>query len=178
MASKDDSKGMNNQAQANEKLPALLVSAFGADITEASINHGIPVFTVHRNAYRKVVEFLFNLEEMPFRFLTDITGIHLPDNKEDLGVICHLHCLTSNVRLRIKTFVTTSDSHVDSLTPLFPGANWMERETFDFYGIHFKGHPNLTRILNMDDMLIHPLRKEYPLEDQSRKDKNDAMFGR
>jgi NADH-quinone oxidoreductase subunit C len=67
---------------------------------------------------------------------------------------------------------------VPTLTTLFPAANWMERETYDFYGIIFQGHPNLTRILNVDEMIIFPLRKEYPLEDQVREDKNDQLFGR
>ena len=54
----------------------------------------------------------------------------------------------------------------------------MERETYDFYGVNFKGHPDLRRILNVDEMIIFPMRKEYPLEDQTREDKNDSMFGR
>lgn len=169
---------MNKQPQANEKLPALLVNAFGADILQAEVSYGMPVFVVNRHKILDIATFLYQLEEMPFRFLTDLTGIHMPDEKEELGVIYHLHCLTENVRVRLKVFMPGNDARVHSLTPLFPGANWMERETFDFYGIHFTGHPNLRRILNVDDMLIHPLRKEYPLEDQSRKDKNDAMFGR
>ena len=63
-------------------------------------------------------------------------------------------------------------------TKLFESANWMERETYDFYGINFVGHPNLIRILNVDDMDYHPMRKEYPLEDATRHDKIDEMFGR
>ena len=61
---------------------------------------------------------------------------------------------------------------------IWVGANWMERESYDFYGIRFKGHPNLVRILNVDEMDIFPLRKEFPLEDQTREDKEDKMFGR
>ena len=57
-------------------------------------------------------------------------------------------------------------------------ANWMERETYDFYGVNFVGHPNLIRILNVDEMTYFPMRKEFPLEDQSRIDKDDEMFGR
>jgi NADH-quinone oxidoreductase subunit C len=102
----------------------------------------------------------------------------LPDQKDDLGIVYHLHNLVDNVRLRLKVFVSTTNPHIHSLTDIFPGANWMERETFDFYGIHFNGHPNLKRILNVDEMTIHPLRKEFPLEDQTRKDKNDSQFGR
>ena len=67
---------------------------------------------------------------------------------------------------------------IPTVTDLWLGANWMERETFDFYGVKFIGHPNLKRILNMDEMDYHPLRKEYPLEDQTRDDKDDRMFGR
>ena len=54
----------------------------------------------------------------------------------------------------------------------------MERETYDFYGIQFEGHPNLKRILNMDEMTVFPLRKDFPLEDPTRHDKDDSMFGR
>ena len=65
-----------------------------------------------------------------------------------------------------------------SITSVFSAANWMERQEFDFFGIIFTGHPNLKRILNMDEMTYHPMRKEYPLEDGTREDKNDKMFGR
>ena len=65
-----------------------------------------------------------------------------------------------------------------SITSLFNCANWMERETFDFYGIIFNGHPNLVRILNMDEMTSFPMRKEFPMEDSGRTDKDDRFFGR
>ena len=65
-----------------------------------------------------------------------------------------------------------------TLTHLFTGANWMERETYDFFGVVFEGHPNLKRILNVEDMIMFPMRKEFPLEDQVRGDKSDKMFGR
>ena len=67
---------------------------------------------------------------------------------------------------------------VFTATQLYSSANWMERETFDFYGVNFVGHPNLIRILNVDEMDYFPMRKQYPLEDQTRVDKDDAMFGR
>jgi NADH-quinone oxidoreductase subunit C len=61
---------------------------------------------------------------------------------------------------------------------LFDGANWQERETFDFFGVNFEGHPNMTRILNMDEMDYHPMLKQYHLEDGTREDKDDRFFGR
>ena len=89
-----------------------------------------------------------------------------------------LHSLRNNLRIRFKSFTTSNDLNYDSITSIFSGANWMERETFDFYGINFTGHPNMVRILNVDDMDYFPMRKEYPVEDQTRYDKDDTLFGR
>ena len=161
----------------NDKIVASLQEQFGDNIIKAQ-QLDLLTITINKNKLIEIVDFLYKSEEFKFRFLTDLTGIHQPDVKEDLGVIYHLHNLVDNVRLRLKVFASTGNPHIHSLTSIFPGANWMERETFDFYGIHFNGHPNLKRILNVDEMTIHPLRKEFPLEDQTRKDKNDAQFGR
>ena len=74
--------------------------------------------------------------------------------------------------------MTENDLDVPTLTGMFAGANWMERETFEFYGIHFTGHPDLRVILNMEDIGYHPLRKQYALVDDTRTDKDDKYFGR
>ena len=162
----------------NKKVLEELIKIFSDDIKSAEESYGMLSVTVSKNKIYAIIKFLKENTETNFNFLTDLTGIHYPDSKEDLGVIYHLHNFYKNHRIRLKIFFSTQDSYVDSIIDLYSGANWMERETFDFFGIHFKGHPNLTRILNMEDMLIHPLRKEFPLEDQTRDDKNDSMFGR
>ena len=89
-----------------------------------------------------------------------------------------LHNLVNNQRIRLKISLPAENPVTPTLTSVFSAANWLERETFDFYGVVFEGHPNLKRILNVDEMIIFPMRKEYPLEDQTREDKNDSMFGR
>ena len=125
----------------------------------------------------ELLKFLKEDEDLHFHFLTDLTGMQTADEKQ-LGVIYHLHNFYKNTRIRIKTFFDINKPEVPTATDLWPAANWMERETYDFYGVKFKGHPNLVRILNVDEMDIFPLRKEYPLEDQTRDDKSDKMFGR
>ncbi len=157
----------------NEKLK----TKFGSDILSAEQLFDFPVFTVKKE---KILEIIKTLkEEEGFNFLTDLTGTHYPDNKgQELGVIYHLHDMPGNRRIRLKTYASLADPKVLSLTGLFPGANWMERETFDFYGVLFTGHPNLKRILNMDEMNYFPMRREYPMEDAKRDDKDNSMFGR
>lgn len=167
-------------ALTNETIKARLTEKFGESLINWSEPYGLLTFEANdKNLNLKILQFLFDDEALQFRFLTDLTGIHYPDRKgEELGVIYHLHNLVDNIRIRFKVFTEINTPDIYTATSLFPGANWMERETFDFFGINFVGHPDLRRILNVEEMDYHPLRKEYPLEDQTRIDKDDEMFGR
>ena len=108
-----------------------------------------------------------------------IGAVHYPEEKgRELCVVYHLHSWKNAIRLRIKCYLSQDNPSIKSLTTLFDGANWQERETFDFFGIQFEGHPNMTRILNMDEMDYHPMLKQYHLEDETREDKDDRFFGR
>jgi len=161
------------------QVEAKLRENFGDNIVSAEMMRDFPVFTIKRDKIVEVIKFLYDEPEMEFRFLTDLCGVHFPDNKgQELGVIYHLHNMFKNWRIRLRVFFSVDNAVVPTLTTVFSAANWMERETYDFFGIVFKGHPNMRRILNVDDMIGFPMRKEFPLEDQNREDKNDAMFGR
>jgi len=136
-------------------------------------------FTAPKELNLKVLQFLYDDSELQFRFLTDLQAVHFPDQKgAELAVVYHLHNMTENVRIRFKVYTSIETPDVYSATALFQSANFMERETYDFFGVNFVGHPNLRRILNVDEMDYFPLRKEFPLEDQTRIDKDDEMFGR
>ena len=136
-------------------------------------------FETQKDLNLKIMQFLFDDSTMRFQFLTDLCAVHYPDQAgREFAVVYHLHNLVDNVRIRLKVFTPVEKPDVFTATQLYSSANWMERETYDFYGINFVGHPNLIRILNVDEMDYFPLRKEFPLEDQTRIDKDDAMFGR
>ena len=89
-----------------------------------------------------------------------------------------LHSLVNNWRIRLKIYLPEENPETPTLTTVFSAANWMERETYDFFGVNFVGHPNLKRILNVDEMDYFPMRKEFPMEESTRIDKDDEMFGR
>lgn len=127
-----------------------------------------------------LIQFLKENPSTQLQFLTDVCGVHYPEYEDGrkLCVVYHMHNWITNVRVRIKVFVAESHPIVDSVSSLFESANWQERETFDFYGIVFKNHPDLRRILNMDEMIDFPLRKEFRLEDEYRTDKDNRFFGR
>ena len=82
------------------------------------------------------------------------------------------------MRIRIKTFVSKDNPKVPTITWIYAAANWMERETYDFYGIEFEGHPKLKRILNVEYLDYFPMRNEYAMEDPTREDKDNRYFGR
>ncbi|WP_187261093.1 NADH-quinone oxidoreductase subunit C [Pontibacter beigongshangensis] len=164
----------------NENVLGLLIDKFGEDrIRDAYDPDGIMTFFTDRDTIVPLIQYLYDEDALQIRFLTTMCGIHYPDQKDkELCVMYQLHNLRHNYRIRIKVSLSAADPVVPTLTGLYATANWMERETFDFYGIIFTGHPNLTRILNVEDMEYHPMLKQYPLEDQTREDKIDTFFGR
>ena len=163
----------------NEQIKQHLVEKFGDAVTNISEPYGMLTFEVPAAQNLEVIRFLYEDEELAFRFMTDLTAVHYPAYKgRELAVVYHLHNLVANVRIRFKVFVPIEKPDVQSAVPVFATANWQEREAYDFYGVNFVGHPNLRRIQNVDEMDYFPQRKEYPLEDQTRLDKDDEMFGR
>lgn len=163
----------------NQDIVEDLVAQFGDNIKDIQEPYGMLTISTNRENIVQLVDYLNKSDKLRFRFLTDITGIQFPENKGgEFGVIYHLHSFENGVRMRIKVFLAADDVHIPTMTTLYPTANWMERETYDFFGILFDGHPNLKRILNIDEMDYFPMRKEYPLEDATREDKIDALFGR
>ncbi len=163
----------------NEVVKQKLSEKFGSQVSGFEEANGMLSFEAPKEINLKVLQFLYEDEILGFRFLTDITGVHYPDRGEkELSVVYHLHNLRDNLRIRFSIFTSIDNPDVFTATSLFASANWMERETYDFFGINFVGHPNLKRILNVDEMDYFPMRKEYPLEDQTRIDKDDEMFGR
>jgi NADH-quinone oxidoreductase subunit C len=105
---------------------------------------------------------LKNDSTLRFHFLTDLCGIHYPDNDEDhqFAVVYHLHNWYENKRIKSKYF-NGENPEIKSISNIFLSSNWMERESLIFYGINFIGHPQLKRILNMDEMISFPMRKEF-----------------
>lgn len=164
-------------ALTNEDVKSRLTEKFGEQLHGFEESYGMLSVTVPAKEILKVLRHLY--DDNGFGFLTDIAAVHFPDRAgEELCVVYHLHNLVENMRLRVKAFIPIAQPDIFTATQIYPGANWMERETYDYFGVNFVGHPNLTRILNVDEMDYFPMRKEYPMEDATRRDKDDEMFGR
>ncbi len=163
----------------NTDIQDKLVETFGESVFNFHQERDVFTFEIDATKNTAVILFLKNSPELRFHFLTDLCGIHYPDNDDDhqFAIVYHLHNWYENKRIRIKTYLN-STPEIKSISNIFPSSNWMERETYDFYGINFLGHPQLKRILNMDEMISFPMRKEFPMEDSGRTDKDDRFFGR
>jgi NADH-quinone oxidoreductase subunit C len=163
----------------NQYIKQRLQQQFGESVSHFEEPYDMLTFESPKDLNLKVLQFLYDDSILRFQFLTDLTAVHYPGQKgRELAVVYHLHNLVDNIRIRFKVFTDIEKPDVFTATKLYESANWMERETFDFYGVNFVGHPNLKRILNVDEMTYFPMRKEFPLEDQTRIDKDDEMFGR
>jgi NADH-quinone oxidoreductase subunit C len=166
-------------ALTNEIIKQRLTEKFGEQVSNFEEPYGMLTFEAPKDLNLKLLNFLYDDEDLKFRFLTDLTVVHYPAYKgRELAVVYHLHNLVDNIRIRFKVFTDINKPDVYTATGLFSSSNWQEREAYDFFGVNFVGHPNLKRIMNVEEMDYFPMRKEFPLEDQTRIDKDDEMFGR
>src|SRR6266404_2758990 len=118
---------------------------------------------IERSRIVEVCDALKLDEETPFNYLSDLTCVHYPDQREaPFEVVYNLYSIPKNERLRLK--VAVNGEGVDSVTSVWPAADWLEREVYDLFGVVFHNHPDLRRILLPPDWEGHPLRKDYPLE--------------
>jgi NADH-quinone oxidoreductase subunit C len=132
------------------------------DAVLEAVQRDLPTLRIARERITEVCQFLRDDPEAQFDLVTDVTGRHLPSAEKPFQTIYHLYSFARNARLRLKVDLAEEES-VPSVVSVWPGANWMEREVYDLFGIRFDGHPDLRRILLPADWDGHPLRKEYPL---------------
>jgi NADH-quinone oxidoreductase subunit C len=138
-----------------------LKAKFGDAVGSASEFIGQLSVSINREHILEVCDFLKTDEETPFDYLSDLTCVHYPDREEQFEVIYNLYSIPANERVRLKVDVSTD---IDSVTGIWPAANWLEREVFDLFGVTFNNHPDLRRLLLPPDWEGHPLRKDFPLE--------------
>jgi NADH-quinone oxidoreductase subunit C len=145
-----------------EKLEKLINSELSSKIQNSSISNDEILIEVKENYIIDVIQFLKSNEDCKFKQLIDIAGVDYPDNDKRFELVYLLLSHEKNLRIKILTRFQV-DQSVISLTKIFPSANWMEREVFDMYGIKFKNHPDLRRILTDYGFKGYPLRKDFPL---------------
>jgi NADH-quinone oxidoreductase subunit C len=137
---------------------------FGEAITEAVATFGQQIIGVKKDSYLELCRYLHDDEETLFDMCADLTAVHWPERAgQQFDVVAQLYSVPKNRRLRVKVALADRDA-CPSVTSIWAGADWMEREAYDMFGIIFEGHPDLRRILLPSDWPGHPLRKEYPIE--------------
>src|SRR5437762_3261495 len=148
---------------ANHPLVKKLKERLGDAVLEASEFLGQLSIAVAPQSIVEACTALRDDAETPFNYLSDLTCVHYPDNRTaPFQIVYNLYSISKNERVRLN--VDTNGGGVDSVTSVWPSADWLEREVFDLFGVVFKGHPDLRRILLPLDWEGHPLRKDYPLE--------------
>ena len=150
-----------------------VADALGGALSSAGITSGVEKVVVHRGEITffirradllETVRTLRNDPALRFEFCSGVSGVHYPDDTgRELHAVYHLLSMTHNRRIRLEVTCPDSDPHIPSVVAVYPTSDWHERETYDFFGIIFDGHPSLTRIQMPDDWPGHPQRKDYPL---------------
>jgi len=135
-----------------------------AAVMAAKFDREEMTITVDRSNIREACAVLRDDPECAFNFLSDVTCVDWYPAEPRFEVVYHLLSIFRKERVRLKVRLESASPAVDSLTPLWPGANYFEREVFDLFGIRFSGHPYMRRLLMPEDWEGHPLRKDYPVE--------------
>ena len=149
----------------DSNLAQQLKSRFPNLVLEAFENHGDRGVLIKKEGVKNIATALKNDPAFGFNMLMDLTAVdylHWEEKEFRFEVIYNLFSLPRNERLFIKALVKETEPEIDSVASVWPAANWYEREVWDMFGIHFKGHPNLKRILMYEEFSGHPLRKDYP----------------
>ena len=137
--------------------------SFGDAVLRVVVDRGELTLHLRPAAVRDVCQVLRDAPDLRFELLSSLSGVDYPAQDTRLHVVYHLTSMTYRRRLRLEVAVSAQDPHVPSVTPVYPTADFHERETWDMFGVQFDGHPALTRILMPDDWDGHPQRKDYPL---------------
>ncbi|HSA87952.1 MAG TPA: NADH-quinone oxidoreductase subunit C [Nitrospira sp.] len=149
---------------------------FSVGVTGLAEWRGDMAVTVLRDKVHEVAQFLRNDPGMDFDYVVHVSSVDWPDDEERFEVVWEFYSIRKRHRMRLKTRVPESDCVVDSLTDLWKGADFMEREVFDMMGIRFRNHPDLRRILMPDDYTEgYPLRKDFPLRGKGWRDTFDFL---
>lgn len=141
---------------------AKLAERFGDAVVATHSHFGDDTALVRRERIVEICTFLRDDPELAFDFAMDLTGVDYLGEEPRFEVVYHLFSLSKKRRVRIKARVPEEDPVIDTVSGVWPGMNWYEREAFDMYGIVFRNHSNLKRILMYDEFVGHPLRKDYP----------------
>jgi len=145
-----------------KKITEILKERFQEKIKETSAQFGDATVAIDRDFLIDLSKFLMK-ESYAYTMLLDMTCVDYLGDDLRFEMVYHLFSITNNDRVRIKVRLSEKDLKIDSLTPLWKNANWLEREIFDMFGVHFEGHPYLERLFMYDGFEGHPLRKDYPL---------------
>ncbi len=141
-----------------------LKERFGADISEGATARGEDTIVVRREGAPELFRALHDDAEFAFEFLIDVTGVDWPEREPRFDVVYQLKSMKLAHGLRVKIQVGARDAWVHSICAVWKSADWLERECYDMFGIDFRGHPDLRRILLYDTFVGHPLRKDYPYQ--------------
>jgi NADH-quinone oxidoreductase subunit C len=137
---------------------------FGDAVERVVVDRGELTFVVRREHLLGVIQVLRDDPRLRFELCLGVSGVHYPEETgAELHAVYPFLSITNNRRIRVEVTCPDADPHIPSIVPVYPTNNWHERETYDFFGLVFDGHPALTRIMMPDDWMGHPQRKDYPL---------------